>query len=304
MDERELARVMDEFVHGQLDVLVCTTIIESGLDIPNVNTIIINQADKLGLAQLYQLRGRVGRGANRAYAYLLYDKRGRMSETAKMRLQTIFEATELGAGFQIALRDLEIRGAGNLLGAEQSGYMAAIGFDLYVRLLSNAVERFRALMRGETPPPEREGPDITIDLPISAHLPPAYVPDLNLRLALYQRLSAAEDPEAVSALGQEMVDRFGSPPPLARNLLYVVSLRALARQCGLQSIIDEDGTAVVRMREGEEVPRDALEASVPRGVQVSRHLLRIDLGDGWRDRLRETLELLATVRTEGEAVRA
>jgi transcription-repair coupling factor (superfamily II helicase) len=297
MDEHELARVMDEFSHGRLDVLVCTTIIESGLDIPNVNTIIINQANKLGLAQLYQLRGRVGRGAHRAYAYLLYDKAGRMTDAARMRLQTIFEATELGAGFQIALRDLEIRGAGNLLGAEQSGYMAAIGFDLYVKLLSNAVERFRAMMRGEVPPPEQEPPDVSIDLPVSAHLPPSYVPDLNLRLALYQRLSAADDPEAVSVIGQEMHDRFGPPPPAARSLLYIVSIRAMARACGAQSIGRENGTAVIRMREDAEVPLDALEASAPRGVQVSRHLLRVELSEGWRERLWHTLEQLSAARS-------
>ena len=144
MDERELERAMDEFVRGRTDVLVCTTIIESGLDIPNVNTIIINQADKLGLGQMYQLRGRVGRGAHRAYAYLLYDRKARLTPTARQRLQTIFEATELGAGFQIALRDLEIRGAGSLLGSEQSGFMATVGFDLYCRLLAEAVERLRA----------------------------------------------------------------------------------------------------------------------------------------------------------------
>ena len=296
MDERELARVMQEFVDGRIDVLVCTTIIESGLDIPNVNTIIINQADKLGLAQLYQLRGRVGRGAHRAYAHLLYDRQARITETAKQRLQAIFEATELGAGFQIALRDLEIRGAGNLLGAEQSGFMAAIGFDLYVKLLSGAVEHLRALRRGEAPAPEREGPDITIDLPVSAHLPPAYVSDLNVRLALYQRLSAAEDPEALSVIGQEMVDRFGPPPPLVRNLLYVVTLRALARQAGVQSIATEDGAAVMRMREGEGLPRADLEEAVPKGVQVGHTLVRVELGDGWRERLRRTLEQLAAAR--------
>src|SRR5207245_5759382 len=173
---------MREFVRGKTHALVCTTIIESGLDIPNVNTIIINQADKLGLGQLYQLRGRVGRGAHRAYAYLFYDRQARLTETARQRLQTIFEATELGAGFQIALRDLEIRGAGNLLGAEQSGFMAAVGFDLYVRLLSGAVERMRALLAGETPPDEEGSPEVTIDLPLSAHLPPSYVADLNVRL--------------------------------------------------------------------------------------------------------------------------
>ena len=203
MDEKQLAHVDGRLRRAAAaDVLVCTTIIESGLDIPNVNTIIINQADRLGLAQLYQLRGRVGRGAHRAYAYLLYDRRARLTETAKQRLQAIFEATELGAGFQIAMRDLEIRGAGNLLGPEQSGFMAAVGFDLYVKLLAGAVERMRALMRGETPPPERDAGGLTIDLPISAHLPPAYVPDINLRLALYQRLSAAAGPEAVGEIGQ------------------------------------------------------------------------------------------------------
>src|SRR5207249_2930987 len=144
-------------------ILLCTTIIESGLDIPNVNTIVINQADRLGLSQLYQLRGRVGRGAHRAYAYLLYDRNHSLSETAQKRLQAIFEATELGAGFQIALRDLEIRGAGNLLGAEQSGHIGAVGFDLYVRLLADAVERLKALQRGERPPPPSLGkPAVTL----------------------------------------------------------------------------------------------------------------------------------------------
>jgi len=158
---------MLDFVAGRVDVLVCTTIIESGLDIPNVNTIIINKADKLGLAQLYQLRGRVGRGAARAYAYLLFDKYRSLSELAQKRLQAIFEATELGAGFQIALRDLEIRGAGNLLGAEQSGHISAVGFDLYMRLLADAVERLKAIGEGRTPPlPRTEQPPLTIDLPL------------------------------------------------------------------------------------------------------------------------------------------
>ena len=304
MDERELARAMDDFTHGRTDVLVCTTIIESGLDIPNVNTIIINQADRLGLAQLYQLRGRVGRGAHRAYAYLLYEKNKRLSETAKARLQTIFEATELGAGFQIAQRDLEIRGAGNLLGAEQSGYMAAIGFDLYIKLLSGAVERMRALMRGEVPPPEREGVEVSIDLPLSAHLPPSYVPDLNLRLAVYQRLSAAEDPAAVETIGQEMVDRFGEPPPLAHNLLYVVTLRSLAKLGGVQSIIAEGATAVVKMEAGETLPAAALEETAPRGVQVGRTMMHVDLGEGWRERLRNALELLVAARAEETAANA
>jgi transcription-repair coupling factor (superfamily II helicase) len=303
MDEHQLELAMREFVEGKSDVLVCTTIIESGLDIPNVNTIVINQADKLGLGQLYQLRGRVGRGAHRAYAYLFYDRKARLTETAKQRLQTIFEATELGAGFQIALRDLEIRGAGNLLGAEQSGFMAAIGFDLYVKLLSGAVEHIRAVMRGEPPPPAEDAAGVTIDLPLSAHLPPSYVPDLNTRLALYQRLSGAADPKEVSAIGQEMVDRFGEPPAAARSLFYVVSLRAIAAQAEIQSIATEDGVAVVRMREGETLPRESLEATVLKGVQVGRAALRVELGEGWRERLRRTIEQIAAARATEEPLR-
>jgi transcription-repair coupling factor (superfamily II helicase) len=303
MDEHQLELAMREFVEGKSDVLVCTTIIESGLDIPNVNTIVINQADKLGLGQLYQLRGRVGRGAHRAYAYLFYDRKTRLTETAKQRLQTIFEATELGAGFQIALRDLEIRGAGNLLGAEQSGFMAAIGFDLYVRLLSGAVEHIRAVMRGEPPPPAEDAAGVTIDLPLSAHLPPSYVPDLNTRLALYQRLSGAADPKEVSAIGQEMVDRFGEPPAAARSLFYVVSLRAVAAQAQIQSIASENGVAVVRMREGETLPRESLEATVLKGVQVGRTALRVELGDGWRERLRRTIEQIGAARATEEPLR-
>ena len=304
MDEHGLEEAMREFVEGKSDVLVCTTIIESGLDIPNVNTIIINQADKLGLGQLYQLRGRVGRGAHRAYAYLFYDRKARLTETARQRLQTIFEATELGAGFQIAMRDLEIRGAGNLLGAEQSGFMAAVGFDLYVKLLSGAVEQMRAIMRGEPPPPVEDETSVTIDLPLSAHLPPSYVPDVNVRLAVYQRLSAASHPKEVVAIGQEMVDRFGPPPVAARNLLYVVSLRALAAAVQAQSITTEDGFAVLRMKDGADLPSGALESVAAKGVQVGRNAVRVDLAEGWRERLRLTLEQLAAVRAAEEPVRA
>ena len=296
MPEHDLERVMAEFVAGGIDVLVCTTIIESGLDIPNVNTIIVNQADKLGLGQLYQLRGRVGRGAHRAYAYLMYDRRRRLTEQSQKRLQTIFEATELGAGFQIALRDLEIRGAGNLLGPEQSGYMAAVGFGLYCRLLAEAVESARggrAMREGEAPPPPREGPEVTIELPLTAHLPQSYVPDLNQRLALYQRMSDTTDPRDIEAIGQELVDRFGQPPPPARNLLFVILLRTLAARAGVQAIMTEDGHAVVRLKEGALVPKEALESRAPKGVRPGRSLVRVELGKAWRDRLRQTLDTLA-----------
>src|SRR3989304_6162780 len=295
MPEHDLETAMLEFVQGQIDVLVCTTIIESGLDIPNVNTIIVNQADKLGLGQLYQLRGRVGRGAHRAYAYLLYDRKGRLTEQAKKRLQTIFEATELGAGFQIALRDLEIRGAGNLLGPEQSGYMAAVGFDLYCRLLAAAAERMRAVMKGETPPPS-EGSELTIELPLSAHLPQSYVPDLNQRLALYQRMSDAREPQEVESIGGELIDRFGEPPPPVRSLLYVILVRVLAAQAGVQAVATESGRVVLKLKEGFLVPREALEPRAPRGVHLGRTLVRVDLGEGWRTRLRGGLGSLGVAR--------
>ncbi len=298
MDEKELARTMREFVDGQTDVLLCTTIIESGLDIPNVNTILINQSDKLGLGQMYQLRGRVGRGAHRAYAYLLYDRRARLTETARQRLQTIFEATELGAGFQIALRDLEIRGAGNLLGAEQSGFMSAVGFDLYIKLLSGAVERMKALLRGQLPADLDEGPGVTIDVPLSAHLPSSYVPDINLRLALYQRLSAAASPDDVASFSQEIADRFGPPPRTVSNLLQVVSLRVLAAEAGIVSITTESNEIVIRGRDDAPIPREVMERAVQRGVQVGRSVIRMEIDEQWAERLRDTLEKLASLRPQ------
>jgi transcription-repair coupling factor (superfamily II helicase) len=280
---------MVDFSHGAIDVLVCTTIIESGLDIPNANTIIINQADRMGLSQLYQLRGRVGRGAVRAYAYLLYDRNHALSETAQKRLQAIFEATELGAGFQIALRDLEIRGAGNLLGAEQSGHMASVGFDLYVKLLAEAVDRLKAIQRGETPPPPVSmRPGLTIDLPLTAYLPDAFIPDLNLRLAVYQRLAQAADEAEVAAIEQELRDRFGALPQAARNLAWVVRLRLLATAATIGSVQTEPEALVIRTMPGRELDRRAVESKLPPHSSVTAHMVRLDretLGDNWREGL-------------------
>jgi len=306
MHEDILERVMLEFTDGKADVLVCTTIIESGLDIPNVNTIVINNADRFGLAQLYQLRGRVGRGAARAYAYLLYEKHRALSEVAQKRLQTIFEATELGAGFQIALRDLEIRGAGNLLGAEQSGQIGTVGFDLYVKLLADAVEGLKALARGEPPPPPKLQPPIIIDLPIAAFIPESYIGDLNVRLALYQRMAAAEGDSAAQELERELQDRFGPPPAVVRNLLFVVHLRTLAKRAGVQSVAREDGPggrAIISMRSVDSRDFQAMLApsarrELERGgvVTVGHTQLRIDLesaGEGWRELTQRTLDMLA-----------
>ena len=223
MPEGALEKVMLRFAEGAADVLVCTTIIESGLDIPNANTIIIDRADTLGLAQLYQLRGRVGRSARRAYAYLLYRRRERLSDEARKRLQAIFNASELGAGFQIALSDLEIRGAGNILGGEQSGHMAAVGFDLYSRMLAEAVEGQKASFDGRAP--VVEPPTAIVDLPVEAFLPTDYVPDEAQKLELYRKLARARTSGDLAAFRQEAIDRFGPLPPQVLRLVEVAELR-------------------------------------------------------------------------------
>ncbi|HUQ77987.1 MAG TPA: transcription-repair coupling factor [Patescibacteria group bacterium] len=248
MAEGHLEGVMIAFASGQADVLVCTTIIESGLDIPNANTIVIDRADTLGLAQLYQLRGRVGRSSRRAYAYLLYRRRERMSEEARKRLQAIFNASELGAGFQIALADLEIRGAGNILGGEQSGHMAAVGFDLYSRLLADAVEERKALR--EDRPVRSERPQAVLDLPVEAHLPDDYVPEEAQKLELYRRLARARTGGDLAAFRQELTDRFGSMPGPVVRLVEVAELRLTAEAVGVASMSREDGQLVVRFGEG------------------------------------------------------
>jgi transcription-repair coupling factor (superfamily II helicase) len=244
MPEGVLERVMLAFAEGEADVLVCTTIIESGLDIPNANTIIIDRADTLGLAQLYQLRGRVGRSSRRAYAYLLYRRRERMSEEARKRLQAIFNASELGAGFQIALSDLEIRGAGNILGGEQSGFMAAVGFDLYSRLLAEAVEERKA--EHDHRPPVLPTPQAVVDLPIEAHLPNDYVPEEAQKLELYRRLARARSAGDLAAFRQEVIDRFGPMPAPVLRLVEVAELRLAAEGAGVSSISREEGQLVVR----------------------------------------------------------
>jgi transcription-repair coupling factor (superfamily II helicase) len=244
MAEGALERVMLSFARGEFDVLVCTTIIESGLDIPNANTIVIDRADALGLAQLYQLRGRVGRSSRRAYAYLLYRKRGVLSEIARKRLQAIFNASELGAGFQIALSDLEIRGAGNILGAEQHGHLSAVGFDLYTRLLAEAVEEQKALR--ESRPAIHAKPQTVIDLPIDAYLPDDYVAEEPQKLELYRRLGKAGTVGEVAQIRAELIDRFGAIPAPVERLLEVARLRITAEAAGIASLAREGHELIVR----------------------------------------------------------
>lgn len=276
MPEEQLERVMMEFAAGDHDILVCTTIIESGLDIPNVNTIVINDADRLGLAQLYQLRGRVGRGANRAYAYLLHDRDRQVSEQAGKRLEAIFESTELGAGFQIALRDLEIRGAGNVLGAEQSGHIAAIGFELYSKLVAEAVAALKAAARGdEAPPPLVPSP--AVELPLSAHVPDTYIEDIHDRLAVYQRISGIDSTEAITTMSDEMRDRFGPVPAVVENLLYVALVKTLARQAAVEGIRTDEQMFHIRVRGGlSPTAREAVEKLKSPSVVTGPRQVRID----------------------------
>jgi transcription-repair coupling factor (superfamily II helicase) len=230
MGEHQLEQAVVDFWERRSDVLVCTTIVETGLDIANANTLVVDRADLLGLAQLHQLRGRVGRGRERAYAYFLYPRDTPLTETAHQRLATIAQHSELGAGMQVAMKDLEIRGAGNLLGAEQSGHIADVGFDLYVRMVGEAVAEYR----GDRVVDE---PDMRVELPVDAHLPHDYVPSERLRLEAYRRLSEAADDAAVDAVVDELRDRYGEPPEPAANLLAVARLRTLARARGLHEIV-------------------------------------------------------------------
>ncbi|GAB94027.1 transcription-repair coupling factor (superfamily II helicase) [Kineosphaera limosa] len=229
MGEHRLEQVVLDFWEKRFDVLVCTTIIETGLDISNANTLILDRADTFGLSQLHQLRGRVGRGRERAYAYFLYQPEKPMTETAHDRLATIASNTDLGAGMQVAMKDLEIRGAGNLLGGEQSGHIAGVGFDLYVRLVGEAVANYRG--DGETAPVE-----VKIELPVDAHLPHEYVPGERLRLEAYKKLAAVQDEAELAEIRAELLDRYGPMPEPVEVLFEVARLRTLARRAGVAEI--------------------------------------------------------------------
>jgi len=232
MHEHVLENVMTGFLDRKFDVLVSTTIIESGLDVPNANTLIVDRADTYGLPQLHQLRGRVGRSRERGYAYFLFPPEKPLTETAHERLATIAQHTEAGAGMYVALKDLEIRGAGNLLGGEQSGHIAGVGFDLYVRMIGEAVTE----LKGDGP---AERPDVRVELPVNAHIPHDYVPGERLRLEAYTRVAAIDTPEDAAAVADELADRYGPPPEPVTNLLDVARLRARARRAGLTDITQQ-----------------------------------------------------------------
>ena len=293
MPEGELEKVTTEFMQGKSDVLVCSTIIESGLDMPNVNTLIINQADRFGLTQLHQLRGRVGRGATLAYAYLLFDKGKRLTPVAEKRLRTIYEATELGAGFSIAIKDLEIRGAGTLLGMRQSGQISAVGFNLYSQMLAAAVEKLKLQNSGvmQTPSTTKLPPP-TIDLPISALIPEDYIDDMITRLELYQRMADISELKQIPNLAQELNDRFGVPPKEVENLLYILKIKVMAKDRGIESISNLDDEIIIQLFAGMQFNKQKLSHLYRDGIKIGNSQLRMSLrqpGKGWKTMLEEIL---------------
>ncbi len=289
MSEGMLERVMLDFDAGLFDVLVCTTIIESGLDIPNANTMLIVRADTFGLAQLYQLRGRVGRSDRRAYAYLLHRRGQPLSGVARRRLHAIFSASDLGAGYQIALSDLEIRGAGNILGAEQSGWMAAVGFDLYTQMLADAVD----LRRGRIPPPEPA--PVRLELPGSAYLPDTYVSAAGAKLEIYRRFSQVKTDDDAEALRAHLLDRFGPIPSEVEGLFRAVAVRVAAEAAGVSEVHVDEGRLTLKWRRYDRaVVTRALTVAGFRPVAGSNQV-RIPLARG-RNPIDTVLKALAAVR--------
>jgi transcription-repair coupling factor (superfamily II helicase) len=289
MDEKVLEEVMLGFYRKEFDILLATTIIESGVDNPDVNTIIIDNADTLGLTQLYQLRGRVGRGDVRAYAYLVYQPHKALRPEARERLEVIQEANELGAGIRVAMRDLEIRGAGNILGAEQSGHIGAVGYDLYMRLLSQAIDEIRS---GK--PIVETGP-ITLDLPLTALIPEDYVPDTELRLQLYRRIAGVETLAEVDELWDELADRFGDPPVEIEHLMALIRLRIRAAALGLDSVVEREREIILRPIDTSSIDAGRLERRLGDAVKVTRNTIRLRLlrlGDSWQDALDLILDTL------------
>ncbi|MDZ7843843.1 MAG: transcription-repair coupling factor [Anaerolineales bacterium] len=294
MPEKELAERMRQFARDEVDVLLSTSIIESGLDIPNANTLIVDRADMFGLAQLHQLRGRVGRGAQRAYAYFFQQRSSSPTLEGRLRLETIAEYTQLGAGYSVAMRDLEIRGAGEILGTRQSGHIAAVGFHLYTRLLANAVEQMKEGKREEERTldfhPYR--PPIQIDLPLPSGIPVSYIEDQTIRLSLYRRMAEIERLEEIDRLRGEFKDRFGLIPQAVENLFFQLRIKILAEKVGLESVSLQYDQLVLSYPEEAPLPQ---RWELDPGVRFGESSLWLNFnleGPEWRDRLIAVMESL------------
>ncbi|RBY95126.1 transcription-repair coupling factor [Blastococcus sp. TF02-8] len=288
MSEAELEKVMVGFWEKEYDVLVATTIVESGLDIPNANTLIVDRADTFGLSQLHQIRGRVGRGRERAYAYFTYDPTRTLTETSVDRLTTIANNTDLGAGMAVAMKDLEIRGSGNLLGGEQSGHIAGVGFDLYVRLVGEAVADYRAQVTGEEAPAEPV--EVRVDLPVDAHLPHDYVPGERLRMEAYRKVASISDDDQAQAVLDELTDRYGAPPAPVLNLLAVARFRVAMRALGITEV-SLQGRAIrvgpVALPESKQMRLARLAEGASYKAAVETIVLKMPVGPDRRTPLRD-----------------
>jgi transcription-repair coupling factor (superfamily II helicase) len=294
MEEDDLARVMVDFASGAHDVLVCTTIIESGLDIPNVNTMVVERADRFGLSQLYQLRGRVGRAGRRAYAYFLYDSTKSLTEAADKRLDVMSGLHELGQGFKIALRDLEIRGAGNLLGVEQHGAIATVGFEMYLQMLQGAVSKLRSGTEESRASDVLSTPELSIDLPLDHFVPRSYIRDERLRLDAYRQLAGTEDEAELESVLRSLRDRYGPPPAQLGNLVYSLRVKLKGQRLGLRSVNTDGRDIAIKVDPDRVLDVQALERRYSGRLRVRPNRLMLRrLGEGWREELMNLLDDIA-----------
>jgi len=302
MAEDELAKVMVEFEAHNFDVLVCTTIIESGLDIPNVNTIVVERSDRFGLAQLYQLRGRVGRSGRRAYAYFLYDPRRTLTESADKRLDVISGLHELGQGFKIALRDLEIRGAGNLLGTEQHGAIAAVGFEMYLQMLQSAVQKLRTGTDEDVVGDVLSTAEMNLELPLDHFIPRSYIRDEKLRLGAYRQLAATEDEAELDSVLRSLIDRYGPGPAQLDNLVYSLRVKLRGQRMGLRGVVAEGHDIVVRVDPKRLLDVDELSHRMAGRIVIGVNKIKMRRqGEGWQRDLLTMLEEMAELYEAGRA---
>ena len=305
MAEEELARVMVEFESAKYDVLVCTTIIESGLDIPNVNTIVVERSDRFGLAQLYQLRGRVGRSGRRAYAYFLYDPRRSLTEQADKRLDVISGLHELGQGFKIALRDLEIRGAGNLLGTEQHGAIAAVGFEMYLQMLQGAVSKMRSGSEETAVSDVLSTTEMNLDLPLDHFIPRSYIRDEKLRLGAYRQLAGTEDEEELDAVLRSLEDRYGPGPKQLDNLAYSLRVKLRGQRIGLRGVVADGHDIVIRVDPERFLDVGELSRRMAGRLAVAPNRLKMRRqGEGWQGDLLHLLDEMSALYEAGRGVAA
>jgi transcription-repair coupling factor (superfamily II helicase) len=296
---------MVEFESAKHDVLVCSTIIESGLDIPNVNTIIVERADRFGLAQLYQLRGRVGRSGRRAYAYFLYDPRRSLTENADKRLDVISGLHELGQGFKIALRDLEIRGAGNLLGTEQHGAIAAVGFEMYLQMLQSAVGKLRTGEDETAVADVLSTTEMNLDLPLDHFIPRSYIRDEKLRLGAYRQLAATEDEEELESVLRSLEDRYGTGPAQLGNLAYSLRVKLRGQRLGLRGVVSDGHDIAIRVDPERFLDVDELSRRMAGRISILPNRIKLRRqGEGWKDDLLHLLDEMSELYEAGRKVAA